>query len=368
VSEEAMRTPLYGVQEELGGTFVVGLGWSWVTTFGDPEAEYRAIRQEAGLWDASPHQKWEFRGAEALEALDLIFTRDLSQTEVGQVRYGPFCNENGKMLGDGTVFRFADDHCWLVAAPGTDSDLGHFLRVAEGLDVQIEKRTDEFPQLGLNGPRSRELLAPLCKGFDLASLEYYRFWPEQVHVGDIPCWVSRTGYSGELGYELFSAPRDATGLWELLTSAGARPYGLTAIEWIRIESGLIALGPDFVPGETSPFDMSLDRFIDLDKERFSGRAELAREAEAPPNRLVTLVVDGPEPAAGAAVARDGVRVGTLTSPCRSPELDQVIGLAVVQRQAVAESPLVEVEVDEGWVPASVAPLSIVDPDKRRPRS
>jgi aminomethyltransferase len=368
VTEEAMRTPLDGVQRELGGTFIVGLGWYWVTTFGDPEAEYRAVRHEAGLWDASPHQKWEFRGAEALEALDLIFTRDLSQTEVGQVRYGPFCNEEGKMLGDGTVFRFADDHCWLVAAPGTDSDLQHFLRLTEGLEVRIEKRTEELPQLGLNGPRSRELLAPLCKGFDLASLEYYRFWPEQVHVGDFPCWVSRTGYSGELGYELFCAPEHATGLWRLLTEAGARPYGLTAIEWIRIESGLIALGPDFVPGETSPFDMSLDRFIELDKERFSGRAELAREAEAPPNRLVTLVVEGPVPAAGAAIARDGVRVGTLTSPCRSPELDQVIGLAVVGRKAVAEDPSLEIEVDEGWVPATVAPLSIVDPEKRRPRS
>jgi aminomethyltransferase len=158
------------------------------------------------------------------------------------------------------------------------------------------------------------------------------------------------------------------GLWELLNEAGARPYGLTAIEWIRIESGLIALGPDFVPGETSPFDMSLDRFIELGKERFSGREVLAREAEAPPNRLVTLVVDGPMPAAGAAVAREGVRVGRLTSPCVSPELDQVIGLAVVERQAVAKEPTLQVEVDGGWVPATVAPLSIVDPEKRRPRS
>jgi aminomethyltransferase len=368
VTEQAMRTPLYGVQEELGGTFVVGLGWNWVTTFGDPEAEYRAVRHEAGLWDASPHQKWEFRGAGALEALDLIFTRDLSQTEVGQVRYGPFCDEAGKMLGDGTVFRFPGDRCWLVAAPGTDSDLEHFLRVTEGLDVRIEKRTEKLPQLGLNGPRSRELLAPLCEGFDLASLEYYRFCPEQVRVGDVPCWVSRTGYSGELGYELFCGPEHATGLWQLLTAAGARPYGLTAIEWIRIESGLIALGPDFVPGETSPFDMSLDRFIDLGKERFSGRATLAREADAPRNRLVTLVVEGPVPAAGAAIAHEGVRVGTLTSPCRSPELDQVIGLAVLERQAVAGNPVLEVEVDEDWVPATVAPLSIVDPEKRRPRA
>lgn len=363
-----MRTPLDGVQRQLKGTFVVGLGWFWVTTFGDPEAEYQAVRSDVGLWDASPHQKWDFSGPDAIEALDRIFTRDLSQTAVGQVRYGPFCDEAGKMLGDGTVFRFAEDHCWLVAAPGTDSDLEHFRRAIDGLDVRIEKRTAELPQLGLNGPRSRELLAPLCRGADLTSLDYYTFWPEQVQVGEIPCWVSRTGYSGELGYELFCAPEDAQALWFVLTEAGARPYGLAAIEWLRIESGLIALGPDFVPGETSPFDMSLDRFIDLGKHRFSGRDALAREAGAPARCLVTLVVDGPVPAAGAAVELDGARVGTLTSPCRSPELGEVIGLAVVGRDAVAGNSSLDVEVEGGWAQATVAPLSIVDPEKRRPRA
>jgi aminomethyltransferase len=367
MNDEGLRTPLDGVQRELGGNFVVGLGWCWVTTFGDPEGEYWAVRKAAGLWDASPHQKWELNGPDVIEALDRIFTRDLSAIDVGQVCYGPFCNDEGKMLGDGTVFRFAQDRCWLVAAPGTDSDLEHFRHVVEGLDVRIEKRTVELPQLGLNGPRSRELLGSLCDR-DLASLSYYRFWPEQARVGDVPCWVSRTGYSGELGYELFCAPEDAEKLWRLLTDAGARPYGLDAIEWIRIESGLIAMGPDFVPGETSPFDMSLDRFIDLRKPRFSGQEVLAREAESPPRRLVTLVVDGPLPAAGAAVEQAGVRVGTLTSPCESPELGKVIALAVVEREAASEGAGLEVEVEDGRASGIVAPLSVVDPKKQRPRS
>jgi aminomethyltransferase len=365
--EQALRTPLDAVQAELGGTFVVGLGWRWVTTFGDPQGEYRALRSDAGLWDASAHQKWDFSGPDALQALDRIFTRDLSQTEFGQVRYGPFCNEDGKMLGDGTVFRFAEDHCWLVAAPGTDSDLEHFRHAVEGLDVRIEKRTEELPQLALSGPRSRELLGPLCDA-DLGSLRYYRFWPEQVHVGDVRCWLSRTCFSGELGYELFCSPDDAERLWRVLTDAGARPYGLDAIEWMRVESGLIAMGPDFVPGETSPFDMSLDRFVHLHKERFSGRDALAREAQAPVRCLVTLVVDGPLPAGGAAVERDGTRVGTLTSPCLSPELGKVIGLAVIRRDAAAEGTTLQVEVEGGRAAATVAPLSIVDPEKRRPRA
>lgn len=368
MSENATRTPLDRIQRKLGGTFVVGLGWFWPTTFGDPEGEYRAVRSDVGLWDASPHQKWDFRGRDAMEALDRIFTRDLSKTEVGQVRYGPFCDEAGKMLGDGTVFRFAQDRCWLVAAPSTDSDLEHFQRSINGLDVRIKNRTAELPQLGLNGPRSRELLAALCRGADLESLPYYRFLPEQVRIGDVPCWVSRTGYSGELGYELFCAPDDAVRLWEILTEAGARPYGLAAIEWLRIESGLIALGADFIPGETSPFDMSLDRFVDLQKRSFSGREALEREAQAPSNCLVTLVVAGLVPAAAATVACDGARVGKVTSACRSPELGEVIALAIVARDVVVRGSPIEVEVEGGWARATVAPLSVVDPGKHRPRA
>jgi len=136
----------------------------------------------------------------------------------------------------------------------------------------------------------------------------------------------------------------------------------------RVESGLIALGADFVPGQTSPFDMSLDRFVDLRKPRFSGQEALEREAEDPPNRLVTLVVEGPVPAAGAAVTRKGERVGTLTSPVLSPALGQAIGLAVVRRAAARDGAGLEVAVDGGTAPATVGPLSIVDPDKRRPRA
>jgi aminomethyltransferase len=368
VSGEGILTAFDRPQRELGGEFVVGLGWRWTKTFGDPPGEYDAVRHGVGVWDASPHTKWDFRGRDSIAALDRIFTRDLSGQEIGQVCYGPFCDENGKMLGDGTVFRFSDDHCWLVTAPGTESDLEHFHRVADGLGVTIEKRTHELPQLGINGPRSRELLAGLCDR-DLSSLRYYRFWPEQARIGGVPCWVSRTGYSGELGFELFCAPEDAERLWQAVTEAGARPYGLDAIEWIRIESGLIAFGADFFAGQTSPFDMSLDRFVDLRKQQaFSGRDVLAEEAKAPARALVTLVVEGEPPASGAAVTRAGESVGAVTSPCLSPELGRAIALAVVRRDLSGVGEQHDVAVDGGTARATVAPISIVDPEKKRPRA
>ena len=138
-----------------------------------------------------------------MKAADRIFTNDMLGLEVGQVRYAPFCDENGKMVGDGTVFKLTDDECIVVTA--LDSDLDHFTTVVDGLEVGITPTTQESPQLGINGPRSRELLQSLTTA-DVPSLRYFRFWPEQVEVGGVPCWVSRTGYSGELGYELFCPP------------------------------------------------------------------------------------------------------------------------------------------------------------------
>ncbi len=367
MNQEGIRTPLFRPQQELGADFTVGLGWLWAKNFGDPRGEYQAVRSAVGLWDASPHTKWDFRGADAITALDRIFTRDLTGMDVGRVCYGPFCDHDGKMLGDGTVFRFAGDHFWLVTAPGTESDLEHFKQVAGDLEVAITNHTIQLPQLGINGPGSRALLSQLCSR-DLSSLRWYRFWPEQVEVGGVSCWVSRSGYSGELGYELFFAPDDGERLWGLLTSAGARPYGLDAIEWIRIESGLIAMGADFRARETSPFDVSLDRFIDLSKRAYSGKAALEVEAQAPRNRLVTLVIDGDQPPVGASVVCDGKNVGTLTSPCTSPALGNVIALAIVGRAALRSGRPLQVVTDGQGAAATAAPLSIIDPDKHRPRA
>ena len=168
--------------------------------------------------------------------------------EVGQVRYGPFCDENGKMVGDGTVFKFADDHAWAITA--LDSDLDHIHEVVKGIDVAIEPVTEQLPHLQLQGPRSRELLAGLTDA-DVAGLRYFRFWPDQVEVGGVPCWVSRTGYSGEVGYELFCTPERRRGARGPPSREPVRsPYGLAAVETIRIESGLIFIGYDYFQHET----------------------------------------------------------------------------------------------------------------------
>jgi aminomethyltransferase len=366
MSVEITHTAFDASQRELGCEFMDWEGWLWPNHFGDPVAEHRTVRERVGVWDESPLRKWDFRGRDALRAADRIFTNDMLGLEHGQIRYAPFCDSDGKMVGDGTVFKFDDEHAWVITA--LDSDLQHFEEVASGLDVAIEPITAELPHVQLQGPHSRGLLGGLCDA-DVSSLGYFRFLRQPVRVGGVPAWVSRTGYSGELGYEIFCTPGEAPALWAALTAAGASPYGLAAVETLRIESGLIFIGYDYFQHDTNPYDMSLEKVVRLDTGDFNGKHALAETAKSPPRRLVTLAVEGgTAPEYGAAVTSGGEPAGTLTSPCESPTLGRVIGLAVLHARFASPGRRVDVALGEGTTAATVEPLPIYDPEKRRPRA
>jgi aminomethyltransferase len=188
-------------------------------------------------------------------------------------------------------------------------------------------------------------------------------------------WLSRTGYSGELGFELYCSVDDAPQLWSAVLRAGQphgiRPIGLSAIETLRIESGLLFPDVDYFPHHTDPFEVRLDNVIKLDKGDFVGRDALRQIAEqGTPRLLTTLRIDGDEvPEYGAAVTQDGREVGILRSPCQSPTFDmQVIGMAAIDRDLVNEGQQLQVALGEGKVGATVAPFPLYDTEKRRPRS
>jgi aminomethyltransferase len=366
-TQEIIQTAFHAKQEELGCEFMDWEGWYWPSHFGDAVGEHHAVRRDVGVWDESPLRKWDFTGRDALAAADRIFTNDMLGLEAGQVRYAPFCDENGKMVGDGTVFKFTDTSCWVITA--LDSDFEHFQDVVSGMAVDIEPITERLPHVQLQGPRSRELLAGLVDE-GVEQLGYFRFLPHQVHVGRVPVWVSRTGYSGELGYEIFCDPDYAGDLWDTLVEAGAKPYGLAAVETLRIESGLIFIGYDYFQHETDPFDMCLDKVIRLDAGDFNGKKALEETAKAPPRRMVTLVLEGQEvPAYGAAVTKDGQPAGTLTSPCESPTLGQVIGMAVLESRFAQKGDKVDVALESGGTAsATVSDFPVYDPEKSRPRA
>lgn len=361
---ETIRSAFYDVQAALGATFVAEGGWYWTEGFGDVEAEYRAVRDGVGVWDVSPLNKWEFHGADAAAAAQRVFTNDVLGMNAGDVRYGAFLDPDGLMIDDGTVFRLGDDLLWVMT--NASEHVEDFAAATEGLDVSIEYVAPDLPNLQVQGPRSREILAPLCP-VDLTALRYFRFVPEQTTVGGVPVWLARTGFSGELGFELFTRPQHAADLWEVCTRAGAVPYGTTAIEVLRIEAGMVVLDYDYEAHTISPYDLSFDRLVRLDRD-FVGRDRLSEVAAAPPRRFTTLAVEGDAlPDYGASVTHEGRPVGTLTSPTNSPRFG-LIGLAILDAAEAAEGTRLEVEVGDGTAPAVVRGHPAYDPEKSRPRS
>ena len=363
---DGIRTAFHGAQEARGATFVEEGGWFWSVSFGDADAEYSAVRDGVGMWDVSPLNKWDFRGPDAVEAAQRVHSNDILGLEVGQVRYGAFLDEDGLLVDDGTVFKHADDHLWVMTNGMERSE--YFAEATKGLDVSVSYIAPELPNLQIQGPRSRELLRTLTDA-DVDALRYFRFLPEPVTVGGVPVWLSRTGFSGELGFELFLRPEHADDLWAAVEAAGATPYGIEVIEPLRVETGMVVTDYDYAEHERTPYDLGMDRVVALGASgEFMGKDRLIEVAADPPNRFKTLRVDGDAlPEYGAVVTSGGEEVGVLTSPAMSPKLGN-IGLAILRSDVAVDGGAVEVALGDGTVGATVDVLAVYDPQKRRPRS
>lgn len=361
MTEEERRSPLHDAQIAAGAEIVWEDGWPWTMKVGDDAmVEYEAIRTATGLWDLFSTAKYEVTGRDAVRLIQRRFTNDLSGVGAGQVRYGAFVNADGSMVDDGNVYKHSDDRLWVMI--NTAELEGWFRETADGLDATIVGRTEELPMISATGPTSRDVVQGLT-AFDLTSLDYFRFNPEPVRVAGVPTTVLRTGFSGELGFELVTDPSSAPTLWEALVAAGGTPFGLEAIDVARVEAGLVIVTLDYQPGETSPWDLSLDRFIKPGTECVGSEA-LAAAGAHPPRRFKTLRIQGDvAPEAGATVTRDGEEVGAVTSPAVSPRLG-TIALAILVTEVASDGETVQV----GDAVATVAPRSLYDPEKKKPRS
>jgi len=373
---EIKRTAFYEAEQQAGAEWTEWEGWAWADHFGDPVAEHEATRNACNIWDEAPLRKWDLHGPDALLLADTLFTSDMGALEVGQARYGAICDEQGQMVMDGTVFKLADDHCFSITS--YDSDLDWFRKVASdrGLDVEIRDMTAAMPHMQVQGPKSREVLKPLTEGADLDTLRYFRFVPEGATVAGVPVMIGRLGYSGELGYELYCDPDRATELWNAVLEAGRphgmRPLGLSALESIRIECGLLFPDVDYFPHRTDPFEVRLEKLVKLDKSTdFIGKDALKRIAEEGTPRLLSIMrVEGDTlPEAGAAVTKDGRQVGEVRSMAQSPTYDMaIIVMAAVDRDLAGEGTELDVAVGDGTARATVTSFPLYDPEKKRPRS
>lgn len=321
------------------------------------EHEYNAIRNAAALIDISPLFKYRVSGKDATRLVDRIITRDMSKVTVGQVIYTPWCDEHGKVIDDGTVSRLEENiYRWTAADPS----LRWFTQNAAGMDVHIEDISESVAALALQGPTSGRLLQTLVDDANLKNLKYFRVTTGTI--AGVPVEISRTGYTGDLGYEIWIAADQAVKVWDALMKTGRafdiHPVGMLALDVARIEAGLLLIDVDFNSSKKaliedqkySPFEMGLGRLVHVNKNRFIGQAALQTEQKLGSARqIVGLEIDWPEverlyenvglPPAVSPIAsrvsvpvfKDGTHVGKATSSSWSPTLKKMIALATVKR-------------------------------------
>lgn len=356
----------------------------WLPKFSNagPVAEYWACRQRAVIMDLSPLRKFEVTGPDAESLLQYTLTRNVRKLTTGQVVYTAMCYEHGGILDDGTLFRLGENNFrWI----GGDDYGGIWLRELAGklgLKAWVRSSTDQLHNVAVQGPKSRDILreviwAPPAQPA-LEELGWFRFTIGRIGGFDgVPVVVSRTGYTGELGYEVFCHPKDALtvfdAIWQAGQPHGLMPFGLQALDMVRIEAGLVFAGYEFCD-QTDPFEAGIGFTVPLKgkNEDFIGREALLRRSEHPQRKLVGLEMDGDEAVGHSDCVHIGrAQVGVVTSATRSPILQKTIALA---RLDVAHCELgTEVEVGkldghQKRLPARIVRFPHYDPDKTRVRS
>ena len=350
------------------------------------EHEYNAIRNAAALIDVSPLFKYRITGRDATRLVDRIITRDVRKIAVGQVVYTPWCDERGKVIDDGTVSRLAENtYRWTAADPS----LRWFSQNAVGMDVELEDISEQLAALALQGPTSARLLMRASDA-DIESLKYFRV--TTARIAGVEVDISRTGYTGDLGYEIWIPAESAGKVWDALVEEGRafdiHPAGMLALDVARIEAGLLLIEVDFNSSKKaiiesqkySPFEMGLGRLVNLDKGRFVGQAALrAEQKKGHPREIVGLEIDwtgverlyeevGLPPTVSPIASRvpvpiykNGTQTGKATSTTWSPTLKKLIALATVKREHAKRGTQLEIEMTVEAVRHRVAATVVKTP-------
>lgn len=314
-------------------------GYASVLTYEDLAMEHSAIRNAATVYDLCPMVKYRIEGPEAADYLNRLTVRNVAKLTPGGVHYTVWCDDAGHLIDDGTLFRLSPDRFRLCCQ---ERHLPWLLDSAQGFDVAISEETEEVAALSLQGPTSATVLA--AAGFDVSALKPFRMTRFAFAGGELI--VSRTGFTGDLGYELWTTPELALPLWDHLFAAGAlhglRPIGSDALNMARLEAGFIITGYDFTPAPQcvredrlrTPVEMGLGWLIDWEKGHFTGRRAL--KAHRPQWAFVGMEIDGNIEAGGAILYHDQkTEAGVITGACWSPVLKKSIALAQVRVQHAA---------------------------------
>jgi aminomethyltransferase len=341
-------------------------GWDMPVQYAGVIEEHRAVRTAAGLFDVSHMGEIRVRGAEAEALLQRLTPNDVSKLIPGRAHYSGFLTERGTYVDDLLIYRLAaDDFLVVVNASNAEKDFAWITERAAGSDAEVADASESYALLALQGPKALAILGPLATE-GVAALRYYGFL--QGQVDGVPALISRTGYTGEDGVELYVDPDDAPGLWRRLLAAGAehglQPAGLGARDTLRLEAAMALYGHE-IDDTTTPFEAGLDWVVKLEKGDFLGRDALAaQKAEGIPRQLVGFVVEGRGIARqGHGVLRDGSVVGAVTSGTWSPTFEKALGLAYVPPDLGAPQTPLALDVRGRPLAARTVPT----PFYRRPR-
>lgn len=355
---ELKRTPLYEEHKKAGAKLIDFGGWEMPVQYVGVIEEHTTVRTKAGLFDVSHMGEVDVKGKDALDYVQYIITNDVTRIQDGQILYSPMCYPDGGIVDDLLVYRYDDEHFYIVVnASNADKDFAWMQEKAEGFNIQLVNRSNQVAQLALQGPHAETILQRITSE-NLAEIKYY--WFKHGEVDGISCLISRTGYTGEDGFEVYLAPEKAPQLWRKIleegSTEGVQPIGLGARDTLRFEARLPLYGNELGP-DISPLEAGLGFFVKLDKDNFVGKDVLLEQKEKGiPRKLVGLeMVERGIARSHYPLQKDGEEIGFVTSGSFSPTLNKNIALGLIRADLAQMGETLDVIIRGKAVKAQIVP-------------
>lgn len=331
--ENVKKTALYGAHEKAGGKVIDFAGWALPVQYEGLISEHEAVRNKAGIFDVSHMGEVDVKGPEAFDFVQNLITNDISVLQNNQVMYGLMCYPDGGVVDDLLTYKFDDQHFYLVInASNVDKDFQWMKDNKNNYKVELTNLSDQVSEVALQGPKAQEILQKLTDT-NLDEVKFF-FCKRDVNIAGINCLISRTGYTGEDGFEIYTANKDIETVWNKLLEAGKdlglKPCGLGCRDTLRFEATLPLYGNE-ISKDISPLEAGLGIFVKLDKENFIGKDALVKQkAEGLKRKTVGFeMIDKGIPRHGYEAAVDGKVIGVVTTGYMSPTLKKNIGLALI---------------------------------------
>jgi aminomethyltransferase len=366
---ELKRTPLFELYKEYGGKTIDFGGWELPVQFSSIKEEHEAVRTKAGLFDVSHMGEIEVKGSDSLPYLQKMMTNDISKIKNGGAQYTAMCYENGGTVDDLLVYKIEDNHYLLVVnASNIEKDYKWLEKHLEG-DVTLENLSEKTAQLALQGPLAEKVLQKLAGEQDLSQIGFFKFQQDVVFAGK-KVLISRTGYTGEDGFEIYCDAKDAQELWRAILEAGKEegvvPCGLGARDTLRFEANLALYGQELTP-EISPLEAGIGFAVKLNKEAdFIGKEALKQQKEKGLSRKIVGIemIDRGIPRHGYPVFKGETQIGEVTTGTQSPTLKKNVGLALISAEYAGIDSEVEVEIRGKRLKAKVVPTPFYKREKK----